>query len=1456
MSSAGSATRDDDGSKGVVSFLRLIKAPEKGVSNWYRSVKISPDGSTIATAGENHLVRIWDPSTAASIATLRGHTDWVLCLAYAPNGLILTSGSYDGTIRVWDTTTWTNVGEPLKSDGGPVRDIAFCPDGSQFISSSSTSIGITVWSTENFSQVGEPIKGHDRPVTTVDFSLDGSFFASGCAGGSIILWDASTRTMLGKPLLGHTNEVHRVLFSQDGSRIASASEDHTVRLWDTSSGNPLAVFEGHSEAVRSLVFIPSTSILVSGSVDTTLRLWHIDKKMAIGDPVKDHTSTVTGVDCSRDGQLLVSSSVDCTVRMWHFNRNVFPRPYLVDVPSNAGTLPFGALYRDGIVSASVPNAPGLFRGHANWVNAVAFSPDGATVASGADDRTVRIWTTDGDHSELHCLETNGQKARVQCVAFSPDGKTLASASNAVWLWDTTTGKSTGRLMWSQADIIYAVVFSHDGLRVLAGGNDATVRVWDPAAGEVVGKTYERHKGTVYSLDITAAGLVASASADETVHLWDTDPLAVARAPLKGHSGEVRAAKFTPDGKVLASASEDWTMRLWDVESGTTIVILKGHTSVVRSIAFSPEGRILASCSVDETVRLWDTKQGTAIGAPLRHPPGTQMMTFAALDISADGRKMAAGSWNKIVYLWDIQISVEHQRPSRLEQCEFDTDTGISHTISVEEVMNTPSSALYPSPLPVHLGDSSTAGQSLSPPDTQPSTASVATTATEPRSIDDIIRSPQPIPQESAQDLLLSVPARSVSISRRASPDPLGGSASTVTPVATPLETVARLSVDRVPERSRPASRGIVPSAGDSSSQVVIREDRARGQQEQDRSPLTIWWNNFSMRNRRESLSPAASTVMRSPDQSERFVETRRRVVRAANSVLGTTVDLAHDALASGVDLLNLAPVPGLASAGHILLDIWNAFQKVQTNRSACQELTKRCADLLISVREEIVDAGQDVSEELRAPIDKLHETFQEVLLLMMKQVELPFLRRYLGRDKILTEINDCDASLKRALDMFSLSVQIRTLKLMQSGLKSNFRIIGNRRESLSRNRVAAELQTIRDQQNEQDRIQDLTHLRQLLRAAVQTNDDLTMVEILQIGRDEMPDAMNALERTLQNSVLSSTEDDRLPQDERRRDRLLARIGLRRESERNTPSPAPSTESIDREFVQSGVEALRRLTLRQGDVPELPSWTITRFEIDIERSIGIGSFSTVYRGTWRNRTVAIKMLADATPKNLFVKEAELWKTFSHPNIVPLLGASSASSNPPWFFVSPYYKHGNLVKFLKDLPVVHEAIILRCMQEIAVGMVYLHEHDILHGDLKAVNVLVDDNMGCVITDFGQSEMRSEVFRLSRQPVTRGTLRWQAPELMRGASVMTREIDVYAYAITCVEILSKGGLPWPLQDDEAVRHLVLVKNQAPPIVWDNVALSGPLSEILAACWNADPTQRPSFGQALENLRQLRLR
>ena len=91
------------------------------------------------------------------------------------------------------------------------------------------------------------------------------------------------------------------------------------------------------------------------------------------------------------------------------------------------------------------------------------------------------------------------------------------------------------------------------------------------------------------------------------------------------------------------------------------------------------------------------------------------------------------------------------------------------------------------------------------------------------------------------------------------------------------------------------------------------------------------------------------------------------------------------------------------------------------------------------------------------------------------------------------------------------------------------------------------------------------------------------------------------------------------------------------------------------------------------------------------------------------------LADLRP----MVQIAIWKSLSHPNVLELLGASSASSDPPWFFVSPYCKNGSLVSYLKGLPSLDAVDLLKMIHEIVKGMAYLHSKGVLHGDLKVRN-----------------------------------------------------------------------------------------------------------------------------------------
>ncbi|KZT05047.1 uncharacterized protein LAESUDRAFT_750759 [Laetiporus sulphureus 93-53] len=712
------------------------------------------------------------------------------------------------------------------------------------------------------------------------------------------------------------------------------------------------------------------------------------------------------------------------------------------------------------------------------------------------------------------------------------------------------------------------------------------------------------------------------------------------------------------------------------------------------------------------------------------------------------------------------------------------------------------------------------------------------------------------------------------------------------------------SYDQPPQSRGVSSKGRSdsPRRGDWGLTWRITQGRS---QTPPHEPPTSWWNA------REPISrPWEDKRHKSvpSEQTEGWLRTRQRVAAAAVNVLGTAGEATHEVLVVSVELLEFAPLPGLQAAARSLLEIWDALQMVEINRSACLRLTERCATILFSVREDIAEAGDQVGQELLHPIERLVDAFSEVHRLLQKQNHRPFIKRYLNREKIQRHIERCDRELNDALRMFNLSIQVRILKqvlkveeqqrtdhmallerlaagqlspqpITLSASPANALELSGAGEAPIKSidqlllatpeQIRATLQQVMAQQNEQDLASDIADMRQLMRSALQENNDVEMIRVLQVGRDEMPEAIKALQRALEaetnrEMIASELEDTVMVASissaaagvgaNLTRSMTVASVESKRTaSDRSNGSYRMPRDTLDREFMESGIDALRRISMADTS---LPSWVITLYEVDRDEKIGIGFFSDVYKGTWKEHTVAIKVLAETTPRKLFIQEVNIWKQLKHPHVLELLGASSTTADPPWFFVSPYMKNGSLVSYLKGLPSLDAVDVLKMTQEIAKGMSYLHGQGVLHGDLKGSNVLVNDRGHCVITDFGQSEIKSEVYRISGTAPPHGTLRWQAPELMAGQGLLTQQIDVYAFGMCCIEILTKGGLPWPLADDEAVRHFVLRENKRPETPALQRAWLPFLVEIVHSAWHWDPQQRPSFTKIVRDIQKLRER
>ncbi|MCY7320593.1 MAG: hypothetical protein LH660_02030, partial [Phormidesmis sp. CAN_BIN36] len=300
-------------------------------------------------------------------------------------------------------------------------------------------------------------------------------------------------------------------------------------------------------------------------------------------------------------------------------------------------------------------------GHTDVVWGVSFSPDGKTLASGSQDKTIKLWDRETGR-EIRTLK--GHTDVVTSISFSPDGKTLASGSEdkTIKLWDRETGKEI-RTLKSHARV-YSVSFSLDGKTLASGSGgsdgktlasrsgDKTIKLWNLETGKEI-RTLKGHAGDVLSVSFSPdRKTLASGSRDNMIKLWNVATGKEIRT-LKGHAGEVLSVSFSPDRKSLASGSHDQTIKLWNVETGKEIRTLKGHEGKVWSVSFSPDSKTLASGSEDKTIRLWDPNTEKETRTLKRHEGRVWSVSF-----SRDGKTLASSSWDQTIKLWDRETGKE------------------------------------------------------------------------------------------------------------------------------------------------------------------------------------------------------------------------------------------------------------------------------------------------------------------------------------------------------------------------------------------------------------------------------------------------------------------------------------------------------------------------------------------------------------------------------------------------------------------------------------------------------------------------------------------------------------------------------------------------------------------------------------------------------------------------------
>lgn len=341
----------------------------------------------------------------------------------------------------------------------------------------------------------------------------------------------------------------------------------------------------------------------------------------------DHAGPVQSVAISPDRQILVTGSSDKTIKLWNL-----AKVWQTD--------PQKAIDQSTFLT-------GTWRGHTNTLRSLAISADGQTLASGSNDRTIKLWNLapeienrgNGRNDEAAYLRSTltDHLGPVYAMAFLPNQNILISGSGdwTIKIWDLTTNQAIKTLRGHRG-AIRALAVSPDGHTLVTGSSDRTVKVWDLRTRKLK-QTLRGHTDLVRTVAISPDGqTIASGSWDRTVKIWTLPPQMeisnynqgknqslLLRGTLTGHSDRVNSVVFGADGQTLISGSDDNTIKVWQLhldpgkpdqknsELATLSATLTDHSSDILALAvsgydgqFSNSYPLIVSGSWDETLKIW------------------------------------------------------------------------------------------------------------------------------------------------------------------------------------------------------------------------------------------------------------------------------------------------------------------------------------------------------------------------------------------------------------------------------------------------------------------------------------------------------------------------------------------------------------------------------------------------------------------------------------------------------------------------------------------------------------------------------------------------------------------------------------------------------------------------------------------------------------------------------------
>jgi len=605
----------------------------------------SPDGAKLAVAAEDNRIRVYDPATGHLLEIAAGEAP-ARSLAFGPDGMRLLAGAgnngslqplallYLREAHAGEPTTVAyvpaeNPADSILSTGGRDRQVTFwnpqtaTPLGSLALPEAMTSAEAAAEKPAEKEQPEDALRG----VTSLATGASGSRLVVGTASGEVTVWPLEVAPGESPQVAEFTQPSARftypaavldVAVDRQAARIAACGRDNLMRIWDPESGRELQRFAGHQGPVLSVAFSGDGRTVVTGGGDNSARLWRVQAERVI---VADREA-VRDLAFLPDGSALLSAGSEAAVRLWD------------STGSETGTIEQKA----GIVD-------------------LAIAPDRATLATADAEGTVRLWNL-ADPKVTATIETPVAQAK-QEATDAPQKKPEEKSEDTA---DDEPGEPPQ----------VSVAFSTDGSKLLVGGRDNHVRVYDANDARLLQDLTSTSPVTGVAFAPDGATIAVAGDADENnagLYRFGLEQL------ITGHEGAVESIGFAPDGNLL-SGGADGTVRLWNMQEGRELRRYVGSEQAISRVAVLGDGSRFAAGGRDGVVRVWKAvpeppekeQEQAKAEPPAAEKPSEDAADIPRIeaelklshgapvtDLSARGNvgRMVSSGADGVIRLWDI-----------------------------------------------------------------------------------------------------------------------------------------------------------------------------------------------------------------------------------------------------------------------------------------------------------------------------------------------------------------------------------------------------------------------------------------------------------------------------------------------------------------------------------------------------------------------------------------------------------------------------------------------------------------------------------------------------------------------------------------------------------------------------------------------------------------------------------